>query len=224
MHTEPQHKETRHVVIYGYTLQELAKVMKHFESQLPEYVKITIDNDNLVTRVTLTGVNSGVELLRFRMNKYQQNLHSLFSEETVSLDERTPAQVLGDLLQERELSVSCAESCTGGNLAHRIVQVAGPSAYFLGSVVSYSNDVKAEPKRLFPGKRRQLCQRCQGRRARRLARRHLAIWRRQPSGGLGDGRRSGQADAHRLRHRHLGNSRSRRWLEIQARRDRVVCR
>lgn len=144
MHTEPQHKETRHVVIYGYTLQELAKVMKHFESQLPEYVKITIDNDNLVTRVTLTGVNSGVELLRFRMNKYQQNLHSLFSEETVSLDERTPAQVLGDLLQERELSVSCAESCTGGNLAHRIVQVPGSSAYFLGSVVSYANDVKAD--------------------------------------------------------------------------------
>lgn len=54
------------------------------------------------------------------------------------------AQVLGDLLVERELTVSCAESCTGGNLAHRIVQVPGSSAYFLGSVVSYSNDVKAD--------------------------------------------------------------------------------
>ena len=36
-----------------------------------------------------------------------------------------------------------AALCTGGNIAHRIVQNAGSSAYFLGSVVSYSNDVKA---------------------------------------------------------------------------------
>ncbi|MDE5842326.1 MAG: CinA family protein [Muribaculaceae bacterium] len=59
------------------------------------------------------------------------------------MDRHTPAQVLGQMLKERELSVSFAESCTGGNLAHRITLNAGSSAYFLGSVVSYSNDVKA---------------------------------------------------------------------------------
>lgn len=141
---QPTHTETRHVVIYGYTRQELSKVMRHFESQLPDFVKITIDNDNLVTRITLTGVNSGVELLRFKMNRFQQHLNSMFSEEVVSMEDKTLGQVLGELLTERELTVSCAESCTGGNLAHRIVQVPGSSAYFLGSVVSYSNDVKAE--------------------------------------------------------------------------------
>ncbi|MDE5664222.1 MAG: CinA family protein [Muribaculaceae bacterium] len=59
------------------------------------------------------------------------------------MDDLTPAEVLGNLLRERELTVAFAESCTGGNLAHRITQVPGSSAYFLGSVVSYSNDVKA---------------------------------------------------------------------------------
>lgn len=138
------HTETRHLVIYGYTKQELTKVMRHFESQLPDFVKITIDNSNLVTKITLTGINSGVELLRFKMNKFQQSLHSLFSEEVVALEDKGLGQVLGELLTERELTVSCAESCTGGNLAHRIVQVPGSSAYFLGSVVSYANDVKAD--------------------------------------------------------------------------------
>ena len=118
--------------------------MKHFEDQLPEYVKINIDTNNRVTRITLTGINSGVEMLRFKMNKYQQQLNAIFSEEVVAFEDKTVAEVLGELLQERELTVSCAESCTGGNIAHRIVQVAGSSAYFLGSVVSYSNDVKAE--------------------------------------------------------------------------------
>ena len=66
----------------------------------------------------------------------------IFSQDVVAMEDKTIAQTLGELLHERELTVSCAESCTGGNLAHRIVQVPGSSSYFLGSVVSYANDVK----------------------------------------------------------------------------------
>lgn len=137
------HVETRHVVIYGYTHTELSNIMKHFEQQLPEFVKISVETDNLVTKITLTGIESGVELLRFKMNRYQQNLNDIFSEEVVTTEDKGIPQVLGELLTERELTVSSAESCTGGNIAHRIVQVPGSSTYFLGSVVSYSNDVKA---------------------------------------------------------------------------------
>lgn len=138
------HKETRHLVIYGYTRQELSGIIQHFQSQLPEFVKITINSDNLVTTVTLTGVNSGIELLRFQMNKYQQSLHDLFHEEVITTESKSLQQVLGELLHENELTVSTAESCTGGNIAHRIVSIPGSSEYFMGSVVSYSNDVKAE--------------------------------------------------------------------------------
>lgn len=138
-----QHTETRHVVIYGYTRQELAKVIRHFEDQLPEYIKITIDTDNLVTKITLTGVHSGIELLRFQMNKFHRNINDIFTEDVLSMEDRTAAEVLGHLLKEREETVASAESCTGGNIAHRITQIPGSSSYFLGSVVSYSNDVKA---------------------------------------------------------------------------------
>lgn len=138
-----EHTEIRHAVIYGYTHDELLRVLKHFEEQLPDYIKMTIESTNLVTCVTLTGIHSGIELLRFKMNKYHQNLNDIFTEDILAMDRCTPAQVLGQLLKERELSVAFAESCTGGNLAHRITQNAGSSAYFLGSVVSYSNDVKA---------------------------------------------------------------------------------
>lgn len=137
-------KELRHVVIYGYTRDELSKVLHHFEKQLPEFVKITVDNSNLVTNITLTGIDSGIELLRFKMNKIHQDLKSIFSEDVVTMEDKSIGIVLGELLKERELTVSCAESCTGGNLAHRIVQAPGSSAYFLGSVVSYSNHVKTE--------------------------------------------------------------------------------
>lgn len=135
--------ETRHVVIYGYTRQELSKVIRHFEAQLPEFVKITIENTNLVTNITLTGMNTGVELLRFQMNRFHNHLNRIFNSDVVAMEDKTVVEVLGGLLHERELTVACAESCTGGNIAHRITQVPGSSSYFLGSVVSYSNDVKA---------------------------------------------------------------------------------
>lgn len=139
------HKETRHVVIYGFTSQELERLMQHFKSALPDFVNVTFESGNLLTKIVLTGSNTGgLQLLRFQMNQFHQSLQNLFSEELVTIEDKTLSQVLGDLLTEKELTVSSAESCTGGNIAHKIVQKAGSSAYFLGSVVSYSNDVKAD--------------------------------------------------------------------------------
>ncbi len=48
----------------------------------------------------------------------------------------------GRLLAEQGLSISCAESCTGGLLTSRLTDVAGSSAYVKGSIVSYSNEIK----------------------------------------------------------------------------------
>ena len=41
-----------------------------------------------------------------------------------------------------DFTISTAESCTGGNIAHQITLVAGSSAYYVGGVVSYANEVK----------------------------------------------------------------------------------
>ena len=42
----------------------------------------------------------------------------------------------------RDLTVSIAESCTGGNIAARLVRLPGCSNYFLGSIVAYTNALK----------------------------------------------------------------------------------
>jgi PncC family amidohydrolase len=47
-----------------------------------------------------------------------------------------------ELLAESDVTIAAAESCSGGLVASRITSVAGSSAYFLGSVVAYSNELK----------------------------------------------------------------------------------
>lgn len=51
-------------------------------------------------------------------------------------------QDIHKLFTSKKISLSTAESCTGGNIAHQITKFSGSSAYFLGGVVSYSNEAK----------------------------------------------------------------------------------
>ena len=51
-------------------------------------------------------------------------------------------EVIGNRLRLTQYTIATAESCTGGLIAERITSVAGSSEYFLGSIVSYSNEAK----------------------------------------------------------------------------------
>ncbi len=59
-------------------------------------------------------------------------------------DALTLSSKLGKLMKDRGLTISTAESCTGGLIAHYITMVSGSSAYFKGSVVSYCNEIKMQ--------------------------------------------------------------------------------
>jgi PncC family amidohydrolase len=49
---------------------------------------------------------------------------------------------LFEILTRERLTIATAESCTGGLVSHLITAISGSSAYFLGGIVAYSNDVK----------------------------------------------------------------------------------
>ena len=53
------------------------------------------------------------------------------------------AEEVGRQLIEENLTIACAESCTGGLLTSVLTDVPGSSSYVTGSVVSYANDVKS---------------------------------------------------------------------------------
>ncbi len=59
-------------------------------------------------------------------------------------EDKRPEEKIGSLLRRRKATLSVAESCTGGLIAHRITNVSGSSDYFNMGIVSYSNRSKVE--------------------------------------------------------------------------------
>ena len=65
-------------------------------------------------------------------------------------EEEDLPKVVGKLLQGKSLSVSTAESCTGGYIAHLLTQYPGSSAFYKGSMITYSDDIKTDQLAIDP--------------------------------------------------------------------------
>ena len=78
------------------------------------------------------------------LERVEPRVAAALGEDCYGRDADTLEQVVGRLLTARGLTVSVAESCTGGLLGHRLTNVSGSSAYFERGVVVYSNRAKQE--------------------------------------------------------------------------------
>jgi nicotinamide-nucleotide amidase len=76
------------------------------------------------------------------LDEIVQSFHIALGDRIFSEDGRGLEQVVADVLAINQATVAAAESCTGGLLAQRLTSIAGSSAYFLGGVVCYSNELK----------------------------------------------------------------------------------
>jgi nicotinamide-nucleotide amidase len=61
----------------------------------------------------------------------------------IAVSEDKIENILAEMLTERKLTISTAESCTGGELAKMITSVSGSSKYFLGGMVAYATEKKS---------------------------------------------------------------------------------
>lgn len=66
----------------------------------------------------------------------------MFEESLPTKENRQVEIVIGELLKNNNLTVSTAESCTGGSISALLTSIAGSSEYFNGGIVAYSNDIK----------------------------------------------------------------------------------
>lgn len=75
-------------------------------------------------------------------NKVRKTVENKISEYIYGYDEDTLPSTIGKILTQKNLTLSTAESCTGGLLSSTITDIPGSSRYFIGGINAYSNDVK----------------------------------------------------------------------------------
>ncbi len=130
------------LLVYGYPESALALKIADWENALPENLHLAYLPNYGIIRLRLSGTSEDMLALDFAMNQQIDLLKAILGNAVVCDEDITVEQWLGNLLREKKLTISTAESCTGGNIAHMITAVAGSSDYFKGSVVAYANEVK----------------------------------------------------------------------------------
>ena len=75
-------------------------------------------------------------------NEADQHIRTALGSWIYGIDQESLAEVVGRLLQKRNLMLAAAESCTGGLISSTITAVPGSSQWFIGGVVAYSNHLK----------------------------------------------------------------------------------
>lgn len=120
----------------------LAEKIEGWEKALPEHVKLAYLPNLGEVKLRLTAIGSSREELKKELSTLKQSLLPIAGEYIYGYGEEPLEKVIGNLLRERKLTLSIAESCTGGYLSHLVTSIPGSSEYFMGTMIPYAYDIK----------------------------------------------------------------------------------
>jgi nicotinamide-nucleotide amidase len=139
------HKESLFVAGRGEShVEEIAQpIYSRWAAEVPP-IETTILAMPGQVELHLTLREADAEAAVRRLRDARDELGAALGKDVFSTDGRTLEEVVGALLGARGLTISAAESCTGGLLMSRLTDVPGSSAYALGGAITYSNESKTE--------------------------------------------------------------------------------
>jgi nicotinamide-nucleotide amidase len=120
----------------------LSDLIQDWELSLPEHIKLAYLPSLGIVKLRLTAFGEDLDWLKSEVDVQINNLLPQIKPYVFGYDKDEISDVVGQLLVNQKATIALAESCTGGHLAHQFTQVAGSSEYFVGGVISYSNDIK----------------------------------------------------------------------------------
>lgn len=113
-------------------------------AQLPVPVSTTILASPGQVELHLSARGADVAVLDAQLDDAVEQLQAALGDSVFSTDGRAIEVVVGEALRARGLTLALAESCTGGLVTGRLTDVPGSSAYIVGGIVAYANDVKRD--------------------------------------------------------------------------------
>lgn len=120
----------------------LADKISSWEKALPHHVKLAYLPSLGEVKLRLTAFGNNIETLQQETDVLIKDLLPLAGDYVYGYDDESLEFVIGKTLRKKQLTLSVAESCTGGYLSHLITSIPGSSDYFLGSMIPYAYEIK----------------------------------------------------------------------------------
>lgn len=130
------------VMTIGLPESTLAQMLTEWESNLPTYIKLAYLPSPTALKLRLSARGNSRAMLEKEVQNQIAMLQRIIPDNIFSYIDESIEVTIGKVLSDKNMTLSVAESCTGGNIAHLITSVAGSSRYFKGGVVAYSNEAK----------------------------------------------------------------------------------
>ena len=134
----------RTVLIQGLPESMLAERIEDWEDNLPESIRLAYLPSPQSMRLRLSARGKDKAYLTKLIEQEIEKLMKIIPDYIYGYEEESLAGNLGKMLIMRNMTVSVAESCTGGNISHFFTSNPGSSAYFKGGIVAYSNEIKSK--------------------------------------------------------------------------------
>ena len=131
----------RTLLLYGIPESTLALRIEEWENALPATMHLAYLPKDGTIRLRLSSYG---EASAEEMNMQIDALKPLIADYLIATEDLPIEAILGHLLKQRSQTIATAESCTGGRLAAALNAQPGSSAFYLGSVVAYANEVKEQ--------------------------------------------------------------------------------
>lgn len=132
----------RTILTVGEGESHIAEKLEDFEDGLPANFKLAYLPNLGQVRLRLTATGPDEAQLNADLDEKAAIIHERFADIIYGVGDDNLEKAVGRMLQERNLRLVTAESCTGGYIAHLITSIEGASNYYLGSVIAYANEVK----------------------------------------------------------------------------------
>ena len=129
----------RTLLLYGIAESTLALLIEDWENALPSSMHLAYLPKDGIIRLRLSSYG---EATNEEIDQQLTALQPLISDYIIASEDLPLEVLLGNLLKQRGMTISTAESCTGGRLAALLNAQSGSSAFYMGSVVAYANEVK----------------------------------------------------------------------------------
>ena len=120
----------------------IAEQIESITNNFPDHISIAYLPGMASVKLRLTAEGQNKNELKSQLQHIGTSISEILGDAVYAIGKESIEKHVGKIALEKGLTFGSAESCTGGHIGHMVTAIPGSSAYYLGSVVAYDNQVK----------------------------------------------------------------------------------